>query len=195
MRGKTLWIPAFVGMSGGGNMMRKIIMLFSGLISLVTLIIVIATTFSHAAPIRIVALGASNTAGKGVAAGAAWPAQLQAMLRAKGIDARVTNAGISGDDTGRMLARVNAAVPAGTALVILDKAASNDRLRGVNTAGNIAAISAQLQSRGIKTIVIEAMHAYSGRQIQSDGTHITAGGHSAVAARLLPQVMAAIGSH
>jgi hypothetical protein len=58
---------------------------------------------ADAAQINIVALGASNTYGKGVARGQDFPAQLQAMLRAKGLDARVANAGINGDTTGGML--------------------------------------------------------------------------------------------
>jgi len=49
---------------------------------------------------QIVALGASSTAGYGVGASAAYPAQLQAMLRAKGRPMSVGNAGISGDTTG-----------------------------------------------------------------------------------------------
>jgi len=150
--------------------------------------------FAEAAEsIQIVALGASNTAGKGVGAGVAWPARLQAMLQANGLNARVVNAGISGDDTGRMLARVNSAVPKGARLVILDKAADNDRKRGINTAGNLAAIQRNLQARNIKSIVIPGMHGWAGRRLQADGIHITTEGHAAVAARLFPLVKAAIG--
>jgi acyl-CoA thioesterase-1 len=160
-----------------------------------TLVIVTSlVTFSaQAQTVRIVALGASNTAGKGVGAGSAWPAQLNVMLRAKGHDVQIINAGISGDDTGRMLARLDSAVPDGTRIVILDKAASNDRQRGINTDANLAAITNRLRARNIKTIVIAGMHGWAGRRLQPDGIHITAEGHAAVAARLLPQVAAAIG--
>jgi acyl-CoA thioesterase-1 len=41
---------------------------------------------------QIVAIGASNTAGYGVGASQAFPAQLEAMLRAKGSNMHVTNA-------------------------------------------------------------------------------------------------------
>jgi acyl-CoA thioesterase I len=146
-----------------------------------------------AASINIVALGASNTAGKGVDRGSAWPARLQAMLQARGYDAQVLNAGINGDDTGRMLARLDSAVPNGTHIVILDKASSNDRMRGINTAANVAAISDRLRKRNVKTIVIPGMHGWAGRQLQADGVHITETGHAAVAAHLVPQVAAAIG--
>src|SRR5262245_7392791 len=45
----------------------------------------------------IVALGASNTFGKGVARNQAYPAQLEAILRARGHDVRVLKPGINGD--------------------------------------------------------------------------------------------------
>jgi acyl-CoA thioesterase I len=92
---------------------------------------------AHADTVRIVAVGASNTAGKGVGT-EAFPAQLEALLKAKGYDVRVTNVGISGDDTGHMLARIENAVPDGTRVVILDKAATNDRQRGITTSANIS---------------------------------------------------------
>jgi acyl-CoA thioesterase I len=46
---------------------------------------------ANAAPLRIVAIGASNTHGWYVGNRGAYPAQLQALLRAKSIDAEVTN--------------------------------------------------------------------------------------------------------
>jgi hypothetical protein len=80
---------------------------------------------AEAASIDIVALGASQTAGRGnglhsggVSPEQAFPAQLESMLRARGYDARVTNAGIAGDTTDGMLARLDSSVPAGTKLVI-----------------------------------------------------------------------------
>ncbi len=57
------------------------------------------------------AVGASNTSGWGVADGRAYPEQLQALLRAKGVDARVINAGRAFDTTAGMLGRIDAAVP------------------------------------------------------------------------------------
>ena len=68
---------------------------------------------------QVVALGASNTQGKGVSSSESYPAQLQAMLQARGSGLRVTNAGVSGDTTGGMLARLSSDVPEGTRIVIL----------------------------------------------------------------------------
>jgi len=61
---------------------------------------------------RIVALGASNTAGYGAGWGRAWPAQLESMLRAKGYDVTVSVQGVVGDTSERNLARIDSAVPA-----------------------------------------------------------------------------------
>src|SRR5579871_2026863 len=79
----------------------------------------LGSTALNAAEISIVALGASNTAGKGVSPDQAFPAQLEAMLRAKGYDARVTNAGVSGNTTSGMLGRLNSSVPDGTQIAIV----------------------------------------------------------------------------
>ncbi len=55
----------------------------------------------------VVALGASNTYGKGVARSEAYPAQLEKILRAKGISVRVINAGVNGEKTASMLSRLD----------------------------------------------------------------------------------------
>src|SRR6185312_2493611 len=52
---------------------------------------------ARAEPIHIVAFGDSNTAGFRVLHKNAYPAQLEAALRAKGYDVRVSNSGISGE--------------------------------------------------------------------------------------------------
>ncbi|HTV31330.1 MAG TPA: GDSL-type esterase/lipase family protein [Xanthobacteraceae bacterium] len=146
---------------------------------------------ANAATMRIVALGASNTAGKGVSV--AWPELLQRMLRARGYDAQVTNAGVSGNDVDQMLARLDSAAPDGTQLVILDKG-GNNAAHGVSIHPAVAQIQARLKARGIKLIVIPSMHAWANYQLQPGGLEITEKGHAIVAARLLPLVIAALGS-
>jgi acyl-CoA thioesterase I len=151
-------------------------------LSLVFAALVLPAAQAEAQQVGIVALGASNTYGKGVARGSDYPSQLQAMLRAKGLDARVANAGINGDTTAGMLARLGSAVPAGTQVVILQRG------------GNISTIVSTLKARGIKVIVLDRIFAgMSPQHIQSDGQHLTAEGHRIIAARLLPQVAAAAG--
>jgi len=111
--------------------------------------------FVAAAEAQIVALGASNTRGMGVAFEEAYPAQLEAMLRAKGYRGRVLNAGISGDTTAGMLARLDSAVPPDTRVVILQPGANDLRRRGGGSAArdaNIEQILSRLGARGIQVV-------------------------------------------
>jgi acyl-CoA thioesterase-1 len=157
---------------------------------------------AHAQALRVVALGASNTEGKGrgatnmgVARAQAYPAQLERMLRARGYDARVTNAGVAGDTTAGMLARVARAVPNGTHVVILQPG-GNDTRRGGSEGGraaNIAEITQRLRARNVTVIMLERFGAGIGQHRLADGQHFGAEGHAAVAAQLLPQVIAAAG--
>jgi len=151
---------------------------------------------AHAQSVRIVALGASNTKGKGVSLSEAYPAHLQGMLKAKGVNASVANAGINGDTTGGMLARLDSAVPPGTQLVILQPG-GNDRRRGSegSRAGNIAQIKSRLAARKIKVVVMEnnLLGAIPSSERQPDGTHFTPKGYARLAASILPSVLSAIG--
>ncbi len=94
--------------------------------------------------VNIVALGDSLTAGYGLVANQAFPAQLQRALSAKGIAAKVANAGVSGDTAGGGLARLDWSVPDGTDAVILELGA-NDALRGFDPAITRKALEAMLQ--------------------------------------------------
>ena len=68
---------------------------------------------AHAEPIKIVALGASNTFGKGVSPDEAYPAQLERLLRAAGYDVVVKNEGTNGQTTADELGKLDSAVPDG----------------------------------------------------------------------------------
>lgn len=156
---------------------------------------------ADAASVNIVALGASNTFGHGrgrtnggVPPSQAWPAQLEAMLRAKGLDAHVTNAGIPGDTTGGMLARLDRAVPQGTQLVILQPGGNDARRgQGGERAGNIAEIRRRLAARHIKVIMIGKIGQIAPPGTRDpDGMHFNARGHAAIARSLVPRVLAAV---
>jgi acyl-CoA thioesterase-1 len=141
---------------------------------------------------QIVVLGASSTAGYGVGAAAAFPAQLQAMLRARGRPMSVTAAGVSGDTTAGMLARLSSAVPAGTKIVVL-QIAGNDGLRGMSApaaAANRAEIRRRLHARGIRTVEADGyvMAALRSGLRQPDGVHMTAEGHRRVAEQLAASI-------
>ena len=120
-------------------------------------VLMCANPAATAAPLQIVAIGASNTHGWYVGNQGAYPAQLQALLRAKGIDAQVTNAGVPFETTGMMLRRIDRDVPDGTDIVILEPG-GNDRRFFVPPewrAANIAEMERRLKARSISVIVYD----------------------------------------
>lgn len=143
---------------------------------------------------QIVAIGASNVAGRGVSSADAWPAQLEDMLAAKGRHVHVANAGINGDTNAGMLNRLDSAVPAGTMIVLLDRYGggwNGRRLgRGSQTA-ELASIEARLRSRRITIIPMwwgTALRGY----LQPDHIHFTPEGHRLVAAHMVGPVLRAL---
>jgi acyl-CoA thioesterase-1 len=124
---------------------------------LVLLAASLAVTFGLAGTARaqIVALGASNVAGRGVSSSEAFPAQLERMLSGKGYNVHVANAGVSGDTNAGMLGRLDQAVPDGTRIVLLGAIGgtfSARRLGQGDQKAEFASIVARLRSRGIKII-------------------------------------------
>jgi len=104
---------------------------FLALLALAIVWMIAAGGPARAEPLRLVAFGDSLTAGLGLPADQAFPARLQAALKAKGHDVLIENAGVSGDTTSAGLARLDWSVPQGTDGVILELGA-NDALRGIN---------------------------------------------------------------
>jgi acyl-CoA thioesterase I len=145
------------------------------------------TLFAIPVQAQIVAIGASNTAGRGVGASEAFPAQLEAMLRAKGRNMHVANAGISGDTTAGMLSRLSRDVPAGTKIVILQFGGNDARKGRTDRDANIAQIKSQLMGRGIRFVEADGFVKGALRMGMRlpDGQHLTVEGHRQVAAALL----------
>jgi acyl-CoA thioesterase-1 len=166
----------------------------------------------HAAPLTIVAFGGSNTFGKGVSRADAYPAQLERLLQAGGIDAVVINAGTNGTTTGEEAAAVASAVPDGTRLVIYqpgsnDAGTGRKHSRSGNSDDNIRNVVQSLLDRHIPVLVtgsrdqrdavgtlgvatIESIRQMALDDLQPDGQHLTPQGYGVVAARLLPAVKA-----
>jgi acyl-CoA thioesterase I len=163
-----------------------------GLKTLGCLVILAGISNFAAAPASaatVVALGASNTYGKGVARNQAFPAQLEAILRAKGLNVRVINAGINGDPTENMLRRLDSAVPNGTSVVILQPG-GNDGRKG--RPDRTAEIESRLSAKGIRVIMLPNS-AFHGMPHQPDGQHLTPEGYHMIAEQLASQVAGAIG--
>jgi acyl-CoA thioesterase-1 len=104
-------------------------------------------------PIRILAFGASITAGYGLDAADSLPAQLEAALQAHGFDATVINGGVTGDTSAGGVARLDWSLADNPDLVIIDLG-GNDALRAIdpkNTEANLDAIVSRLKAekRGV----------------------------------------------
>jgi acyl-CoA thioesterase-1 len=128
----------------------------SSLLTILVFLLVSPVTSSAAAgEIAIAVLGDSLTAGYGLAAGDAFPARLQAALRAGGVAARVIDAGVSGDTTAGGRARLDWLLQDKPDLLIVELGA-NDALRALDPAqaeANLDVILATAQKRGIPVLL------------------------------------------
>ena len=100
-------------------------------------------------------LGDSLSAGYGLPANAAFPARLDAALKAKGVAVEIVNAGVSGDTASGGLGRVDWSVPDGTDAVIVELGA-NDALRGIDpkvTRGALDSILKKLTDRRMAVLL------------------------------------------
>ena len=96
-------------------------------------LLLLTVSGAAAAPQTILALGDSLTAGLGLGAADAFPARLEAALKAKGHDVKVINAGVSGDTAADGAARLDWALGEPVNAVIVELGA-NDALRGLPVA-------------------------------------------------------------
>jgi len=124
--------------------------------AMVLFLLAIQTAPGFADTIRIVALGDSNTYGYGVPRDRTYPAQLEKLLRAKGYDVTIANAGRNGDMTAEGMARLDNAITEETdaAIVFLGR---NDWRKGVPTvviANHLDTIVGSLRSRGIEVLLV-----------------------------------------
>jgi acyl-CoA thioesterase-1 len=185
------------------------------------LLILCACFFSfgilEAVPIRIVAYGDSGVAGKGVPKNEAYPAQLEGMLRKKGFEVSVINAGVNGRTSSDALTDLDAAVPASTAIVIVQFGV-NDVRHGVASEvvrKNMDAVVGRLRQRGAGVLVVGTpaldlsgvAAAHGALYVRWGGlsdpryhvpgdpnNHFNAAGLEVMASRMLPEVEKLIGS-
>lgn len=106
-----------------------------------------------AAPKTILALGDSLTAGLGVGPAEAFPARLEAALKARGHDVKVINAGVSGDTAADGAARLDWALAEPVDAVIVELGA-NDALRGLPVAQAEQALDGLLAALGQKKLPV-----------------------------------------
>ena len=113
---------------------------------------------------RILAFGDSLFTGYRLKPGEGYPERLEAALRARGINARIANAGLSGDTTAGGLQRLKFTLdnqPAKPDLVVISLG-GNDMLRGLPasaTRANLDAILAELGRRQIRVLLLGMLAA------------------------------------
>jgi acyl-CoA thioesterase-1 len=115
---------------------------------------------ASARPVRILALGTSLTQGYGLPPGTEFTTQLQAALKAAGVDASVENAGVSGDTSAGGLTRLDWSLADHPDAAIIELG-SNDMLRGIppgETEKNLRAILTRLQKDHV-AVLLTGMHA------------------------------------
>ncbi len=113
---------------------------------------------------HVVALGDSLFAGYGLKPGESYPAQLETALRARGINVRIANAGVSGDTSADGLQRLaftlnSQAASPDLALISLG---GNDMLRGIapaETRANLDAILTELGRRKVPVLMMGMLAA------------------------------------
>lgn len=176
-----------------------------------------------AEPVRIVAIGDSNTYGYRVPRDGTYPAQMETQLRAKGYDVTIVNKGRNGEMTAEGMARLDTALTDGAdaAIVFLGR---NDWRKGVPASAialNLDRIVADLRSRGIEVLLVgfapndfSAVAAKNGALYYPDffegvtmvgrkrakytvngdiGRHLNAEGYAVVVGRMMPSVEQLIG--
>ena len=114
-----------------------------------------AVTTTHAAPIKVLALGTSLTQGLGVPPGLDLTEVLEARLKASGFDVKVINAGVSGDTSAGGLARLDWSLADHPQAAIIELG-SNDALRGqspAETEKNLSAILARLKAEHVAVLL------------------------------------------
>jgi acyl-CoA thioesterase I len=114
--------------------------------------------------VQILALGDSLFAGYGLEPGQSYPARLETALRSQGINARIANAGVSGDTTAGGLQRLEFTLngQAKAPELVIISLGGNDMLRGVapaETRANLDAILTELGERKIKAVLLGMLAA------------------------------------
>lgn len=118
-------------------------------------------------PLTLVALGDSLTAGYELPEKDSFPAQLERLLRERGLKITIVNAGVSGDTTAGGLARLDWSVPDGTDGVILELGA-NDALRGLPPEKAEEALDTMLANLQQRHIPVLLAGMYAPRNLGAD---------------------------
>lgn len=120
---------------------------------LLAFLLMFAPAAARAETVTVLALGDSLTAGLGLDQPSAFPAKLEAALKAKGHDVAVINAGVSGDTSSAGRDRLGWALTDDVDAVLVELGA-NDALRGLSPAQTRAALDAILAELGRRRLPV-----------------------------------------
>jgi acyl-CoA thioesterase-1 len=123
------------------------------------MLLLLLTPPAFAAPAKILMLGTSLTQGFGLPPGTEIPAVLSARLKAAGVNAKVINAGVSGDTSADVVSRLDWSLADKPDAAIVE-VGSNDALRGISpvqTESNISTILAKLEAHKIPVLMLGMM--------------------------------------
>lgn len=112
----------------------------------------------------ILAFGDSLLAGYGLEDGESYPDRLEQALRARGINAKVSNAGVSGDTTAAGLQRLDFTLSSQRAKpeLAIVSLGGNDMLRSLppaQTRQNLEAVLARFKERNVRVVLLGMMAA------------------------------------
>jgi acyl-CoA thioesterase-1 len=163
--------------------------------------------------VEIVAFGASQTAGKGVSETEAYPARVEALLRADGFDVSVANQGVNADTVTDQLRRIESAIPPSTRMVLFQPGTNDCARRNRIGESDFTAVldrtMAWMKARHFQVIVLnsncyhDATQTLIGKygfvdygnvlqggldEFKSDGQHLTPEGYQKLATFLLPSI-------
>jgi non-canonical (house-cleaning) NTP pyrophosphatase len=165
----------------------------------ITLCTGIFETGNAHAQIQIAVIGDSNVYGKGLSPSQNYPTQLEAALRARGLNVSVSNGGVNGDTSAGLAARLDSAVPAGTRVAVI-WVGINDVRRGVSREqvyANVAGIISRLRARGvisyfIRPPVYNVEDHRNPALIISGDNHFNAAGYSRMVAKTIGPIQALV---
>ncbi|WP_322015608.1 SGNH/GDSL hydrolase family protein [Paraburkholderia sp. J12] len=165
------------------------------------------------AAVEIVAFGASQTAGKGVAPEEAYPARLEALLKQDGFNVTVSNQGVSGDTVADEMERLDEALPPSTRLVLYQPGSNDCGKKHQSSESSfrdgIDSTLSWMQQHHFQVLTLDSNchfgvledetkkfgFTYYGKMTQgvgdlrqADGQHLTPEGYQKLAQRLLPSV-------
>ncbi len=121
----------------------------------VAAILVLMSGTACAAPLKILAFGTSLTQGYGLPPGTEYTAVLQEKLKVAGIDAKIVNAGVSGDTSADGLSRLDWSLADKPQAAIVEMG-SNDALRGLapaQTEKNLSVILTKLKAAHVAVLL------------------------------------------